>query len=91
MRGFYLVQVLDEAVKIFRLGTIAQKIRNEILDALLAAGHFEQLAVKRNIPVPVEAVLGERPVEGDAVRLFRISQRAVHVEQDGFNCLHYNL
>ncbi len=56
-----------------------------MLDALLAAGHLEQLVIQRYIPVPVEAVLCKGLVERFAVTVLGVGKGAVHVENNSFN------
>ena len=85
MRGLHLVQMFDEVVEVVRLGVTGQEIRDEILDALLAAGHLEQLVIQRDIPVPVQAVIGKGLVERLAVSVFGVGEGAVDVKYDGFD------
>ena len=85
MRRLHLVQVFDEVVEIFRFVVAAEEIRDVVLDALLAAGHLEQFVIQRDIPLPGQIVISECLVEGDAVCVLGIGQRAVHVEYDGFD------
>src|SRR5262249_25123801 len=49
-------------------------------NALLAAGHAQQLLVDRAAPAPVDAGLHKRLVEGLAMDFLRLRQRAVDLE-----------
>jgi hypothetical protein len=63
----------------------------EEADALLAAGHLQQFAVERLVPMPGEARLGKGGVEGRTMAVaFRIGQRAIDIEDKGFKhgCQH---
>ena len=83
VRGLHLVEMLYEFLEIIGPGKAGQKTFDVVFDALLAAGHAEQLVVQRDIPVPVETVFGEGLVERLAVPVLGIGKRAVHVEYDG--------
>ena len=50
---------------------------------LLAAGGFQQIAVKIAAPVPIKAEGGKGIVESQAMRLFGFRQRAVNIEDQG--------
>ena len=64
-------------------GVVAHSDGDVVLHALLAAGNFEQPAVERRIPVPWQASCVERLVEGAAMHLLGLGERAVHVEDQG--------
>ena len=52
-----------------------------MLHAFLAAGHREQTAIERLVPVPVMPRRGEGAVEGDAVPVaLGVGEGSIHVE-----------
>ncbi len=53
-------------------------------DALLAAGYRQQFAIEGLVPVPVQAVLGEGGVEGEAMAVaLGIGERAIDIKNQG--------
>ena len=76
--GFLQVQFLDPRLVQLRLiRALALLIGRH---ALLAAGGFQQLAIKRHIPVPIHAIGLKCVIKGLAVGFFGLRQGAVHVK-----------
>ena len=79
--GFGLVQCGNEVIKICRSLEIALVGLNIMFNPLLAARYCQQLAVERDIPLPVQAKLAKRSIEGQPVAVaFRVGKGAVHIE-----------
>jgi hypothetical protein len=78
------MQFPDARIGIRLLQELRRVARAEEADALLAAGHLQQFAVERLVPVPGQAGLGKGGVEGRAMAVaLGIGQRAIDIEDQG--------
>jgi hypothetical protein len=76
------MEAIDESVG-FRCGGRADMHGLDIMaQPLLAAGHQQEIAVKRAVPLPIQSCFAEGGVEGMAMRLLGVRERAVDIEDE---------
>ena len=80
--GLRLVKLGDQFVEVGGFPIVRPIMVDIVFHPLLAAGDGEQLAVQRDIPVPVETGVPEGLVEGGAMTVaLGVGKRAVDVEK----------
>ena len=88
--GLGRVQVRHELRKVAGTGKCGMATVYVMQDALFSARDGKELAIEPNCPIPIEASLGERAIEGDPVPVpLGVRQGSVHIEDQRFQLLHY--